>query len=77
MVNDKVVLSIYDHDVGGSNRRYAMVSQSMIQTLERGDEVFVTLHSGSLKGGGRTTFTSFVGIMVGEKASVIAAPGDV
>ncbi|TRY68593.1 hypothetical protein TCAL_06932 [Tigriopus californicus] len=64
MVNDKDILCIYDRDIGSGNRRYAMIGQSMIHRLELGDIVKVRLHSGTLKGGGEATFTSFLGMLV-------------
>lgn len=64
MVNDKDILCIYDRDIGSGNRRYAMIGQSMIHKLELGDVVKVRLHSGTLKGGGEATFTSFLGMLV-------------
>ena len=62
MVNGDAKLSIYDRDIKGNNSRYAMVSQSMIHNLAKGDEVWVNLHRGGLKGGS-TTFTRDVMIL--------------
>ncbi len=43
-----------------------MISQSIIVKLEEGDTVWVELHRGAIKGGGETTFTSFLGIKVAD-----------
>jgi hypothetical protein len=50
MVNGDEILSIYDRDISGYNKRFAMISQSMIQKLEKGDQgrdspTFLTLTS--------------------------------
>ena len=66
-VNGVDVLSIYDRDIGSSNRRYAMLGQSAIKTLQKGDQVRVWLHSGALKGGGEAVFTSFIGLKVDDQ----------
>ncbi len=60
------MIHLYDRDVNGANRRYAMVGQSFIRRLRAGDAVKVRLHKGALKGGGAaTTYTSFVGVLLG------------
>ncbi|CAM6054436.1 unnamed protein product [Sphagnum tenellum] len=64
LVNGAEVIHLYDRDIGGSNNRYAMIGQSFIHTLRQGDEVCVRLHKGAIKGGGDTTFTSFLGMMI-------------
>lgn len=67
VVNDKPRAFIYDRDVSGANNRFAMVSQSLMIAMEKGDEFHVLLHEGALKGGGVShTFTSLNGHKIGS-----------
>ena len=62
ILNEKPRAFIYDRDVSGGNNRFAMVSQSVMVPMETGDEFYVLLHEGALKGGGIShTFTSLNG----------------
>ena len=65
LVNDSDVMHMFDWDMTNGNKRYAMVGQAFIHWLEEGDQVRVKLHSGAIKGGGLTTFTSFLGLKLG------------
>ncbi len=66
LVNGVDVAHLYDRDIAGRDERYAMLSQSVVRRLRRGDRVSVRLHSGALKGGGQATYTSFVGLKLGN-----------
>ncbi len=65
-MNGADAVHLYDRDLDGRNRRYAMLGQSLIHKLEEGDRVQVRLHKGALKGGDTTTYTSFVGVLLGS-----------
>ena len=56
-VNGADVIHLYDRELDGPNRRFAMLGQSFIHRLEAGDRVTVRLHKGALKGGTRNTYT--------------------
>ncbi len=56
-MNGADVIHLYDRELDGSNRRFAMLGQSFIHRLEAGDRVTVRLHKGALKGGTRNTYT--------------------
>ena len=50
--------------------RFAMVSQSVMVPMEMGDQFYVLLHEGALKGGGIShTFTSLNGHKIATMAS--------
>ena len=54
-----------------SINRFAMVSQSLMVPMEIGDQFYVLLHEGALKGGGIShTFTS----LNGHKIATMAIP---
>ena len=56
-----------------SINRFAMVSQSVMVPMEMGDQFYVLLHEGALKGGGIShTFTS----LNGHKIATMALPHD-
>ena len=56
---------MFDRDNGSQNQRFAMISQSFIYQMEKGDTMAVRLHEGALKGGGIHAFTSFTGMKIG------------
>lgn len=67
VVNEKAKAFIYDRDVNGNNNRFAMVSQSLMMPMAKGDQFYVFLHEGALKGGGTShTFTSLIGHRIGD-----------
>ena len=50
--------------------RFAMVSQSVMVPMENGDQFYVLLHEGALKGGGIShTFTSLNGHKIATMVS--------
>ena len=63
MVNDRVIAHLHDRNHGSSNKRFAMVSQSVMQRLNVDDQVAVRLHKGALAGG-TPSFTSFLGFLM-------------
>merc|ERR1711935_888590 len=74
VVNETPRAFIYDRDVNGANNRFAMVSQSLMVPMEIGDQFYVLLHEGALKGGGIShTFTSLNGHKI---ATTMAIPED-
>ena len=59
------------HNTKLSINRFAMVSQSLMVPMEIGDQFYVLLHEGALKGGGIShTFTS----LNGHKIATMALP---
>lgn len=67
VVNEKPRAFIYDRDVNGNNNRFAMVSQSLMVPMMKGDQFYVFLHEGALKGGGTShTFTSLIGHRISD-----------
>ena len=68
MVNEKPRAFIYDRDVNGANNRFAMVSQSLMIPMEQGDQFYVLLYEGALKGGGIShIFTNLNGHKIANK----------
>ena len=68
VVNKKPRAYIYDRDVSSGNNRFAMVSQSVMVSMDPGDQFYVLLHEGALKGGGIShTFTSLNGHKISQK----------
>ena len=65
---------MFDRDNGSQNQRFAMISQSFIYKMEKGDTMAVRLHEGALKGGGIHAFTSFTGMKIGQ--SEPTSPGN-
>ena len=57
---------MFDRDNGSQNQRSAMISQSFIYQMEKGDTMAVRLHEGALKEGGIHEFASFTGIKIGR-----------
>ena len=61
------------HNTKLAINRFAMVSQSLMVPMEIGDQFYVLLHEGALKGGGIShTFTS----LNGHKIATMAIPED-
>jgi len=65
LINNVPKLYMFDRDNGSQNQRFAMISQSFIYQMEKGDTMAVRLHEGALKGGGIHAFTSFTGMKIG------------
>jgi len=66
LINNVPKLYMFDRDNGSQNQRFAMISQSFIYQMEKGDTMAVRLHEGALKGGGIHAFTSFTGMKIGR-----------
>ena len=66
LINNMPKLYMFDRDNGSQNQRFAMISQSFIYQMEKGDTMAVRLHEGALKGGGIHAFTSFTGMKIGK-----------
>ena len=59
-----------DKYLRNSITRFAMVSQSVMVPMENGDQFYVLLHEGALKGGGIShTFTSLNGHKIATMVS--------
>ena len=76
-VNGRDMVALNDWDSAGQNRRVAIVSQAVVQSLDVGDVVHVQLHRGRLKGHGGPVYTSFLGMRLGEKKKEKAAVNDI
>lgn len=65
VLNDKVVMHMYDKDYSGNNERFAMFGQSIIVEMKVGDKFRIELNKGSLGvKGGQNHFISFLGHLV-------------
>ena len=66
VINGESVAHLYDRDPGSYNKRYAMIGQTIIHNMNEGEEAFVRLHKGGIRGGnhGDSTFLSFVGVQI-------------
>lgn len=65
LVNGEPQAYLFDHDEGNDNKRWSMVSQSVMVPMQSGDKFHVLLHEGALKGGrGSHPFTNLIGYKI-------------